>query len=385
MVPDAKELSPDDQRRLDDLHDLLTREAKHFVGYPCNAMFDYSPLFRFMGYPVNNVGDPFVSSNFHLNTHPFELEVLEIFRELTEAPKDSYWGYMTSGGTEGNMYGVFLGRELFPDGLLYYSEDTHYSVNKILRCLHVHNIMIKSCPDGRMDLEDLRETIRIHRDVPAIIFANVGTTMRGAVDDIDGIRGIFSDLAITDHYIHADAALSGMILPFVDEPQPWNFRAGIDSISISGHKMIGSPLPCGVAMARRTNVERIARRVEYVGTLDTTIAGSRSAITPLFLWYAFRTVGLDGFRRRLDNCFEIADYAIERLSALGRHAWRHKNSITVVFDRPSPELVSRWQLAAHGDIAHVMVMPHVTRERIDEFVEDVARDASEPSEKGGEG
>jgi len=40
-----------------------------------------------------------------------------------------------------------------------------------------------------------------------------------------------------------------MILPFVPHPQPWDFRAGIDSISISGHKMIGAPLPCGVVLA----------------------------------------------------------------------------------------------------------------------------------------
>ena len=57
--------------------------------------------------------------------------------------------------------------------------------------------------------------IRVNRDVPAVIMANVGTTMRGAVDDIPRIRDILEDLAVTSSYIHADAALSGMILPFV--------------------------------------------------------------------------------------------------------------------------------------------------------------------------
>jgi len=367
-------LSAEDQRRLDELHERIAGEAATFVGYPCNAVFDYSPLFRFLAYPINNVGDPFVPSNFHLNTHQFECEVLEIFRQLTHAPDDSFWGYVTGGGTEGNMYGIFLARELFPEGLVYYSEDTHYSVNKILRCLHVRNIMIKSGSDGRIDLEDLRETIRIHRDVPPIIFANIGTTMKGAVDDLDGIREILEDLAIPQHYIHADAALSGMILPFVDDPQPWDFSAGIDSISISGHKMIGSPLPCGVALALKANVDRIARRVEYVDSLDTTIAGSRNAITPLFLWYAFHTVGIEGLRRRLDACFELADYTIGRLKEVGHHAWRHRNSVTVVLDRPSAELIVKWQLAAYQDVAHIMVMPHVSRELVDRLVDDIARD-----------
>lgn len=372
------QLTAEDKRRLDELYAMVRREAGTFVGYPCNALFDYSPLYRFLSFPINNVGDPFVPSNFHLNTHHFEREVLRIFQQLTHAPAESFWGYVTSGGTEGNMYGIFLARELYPDGLVYFSEDTHYSVSKILRCLRVRNVMIKSDPDGRIDLEDLRETIKIHRDAPPIIFANVGTTMKGAVDDLEGVRQILEDLAIPQCYIHADAALSGMILPFVDDPQPWDFRAGVDSISISGHKMIGSPLPCGVAVADKRNVDRIARRVEYVGTLDTTIAGSRNAITPLFLWYAFRTVGPDGFRRRIQECFRLADYAIQRLKQVGRNAWRHRNSVTVVFDRPSDELVSKWQLAAQHKLAHLIAMPHVTRQLIDRIIDDVANDTSDP-------
>ncbi len=372
-------LGEEDARRLQDFGDMLQEEARTFVGYPCNSRFDYRELYPFLAFPINNVGDPFVPSNFHLNTHEFECEVLEVFRELTHGASDDIWGYVTNGGTEGNMYGIFLGRELFPEGLVYYSEDTHYSVNKILRCLHVRNIMIKSCPGGRMDLEDLRETIRIHRDVPPIVFANVGTTMKGAVDDIAGIRQIFDDLAIQSRYIHADAALSGMILPFVDEPEPWDFAAGVDSISISGHKMIGAPIPCGVALARKVNVDRIARRIEYVGTLDTTLSGSRNAITPLFLWYALHTVGLDGIRQMVAECFQVADYAVERLCQVGCDAWRHKNSITVAFDRPRMDVVSRWQLAVYGETAHLITMPHVTREQIDRFVADLVQ---RPVEQG---
>ena len=366
-------LSPVDKKRLDDLYAMIEREADYFIGYPCNAVFDYAPLFPFLNHPINNVGDPYVPSNFHLNTHDFEREVLEIFQQLTHIPEQDAWGYISCGGTEGNMYGIFLGRELFPEGLVYYSEDTHYSVNKILRCLHVRNIMIKSNPDGTMDLEDLRETIKIHRDVPPIIFANVGTTMKGAIDDLAGIRQILDELAVHQSYIHADAALSGMILPFVDDPQPWDFLAGLDSISISGHKMIGAPIPCGIVLAKKRYVDRIARSIEYVGTMDTTILGSRNAITPLFLWYAFRTLGLEGCRRRVEYCFDVADYAIQRLSEVGRRAWRHRNSVTVVFDRPTPDVVSRWQLAVQRDIAHVITMPHVTRSQIDRLAGDIAR------------
>ena len=242
--------------------------------------------------------------------------------------------------------------------------------------------MIKSLPDGRIDLEDLRETIKIHRHVPPIIFANIGTIIKGAVDDLVGIQEIIKDLAIPRHYVHADAALSGMILPFVDDPQPFSFADGIDSISVSRHKMIGSPVPCGVAVAKKSRVERIARNIEYVGTMDTTIAGSRSAIAPLFLWYAFKTVGLDGFRRRVRECIAVADYAVERLKAAGRHDWRHKSSITVSFERPPSSVVNKWQLAPYHEFAHLITNPHVTRERIDRLAEDVAHDVRTAGEGG---
>ncbi len=358
------------QERLDALlHDFDALGAG-FVGYPCNQDFDYSALLPFLSYCANNVGDPFHDSNFRSNTHEMEREVVHIFADLMRLPRDQAWGYVTSGGTEGNMYGLYIGRETYPNGVVYFSQDTHYSVVKILRVLKARNIMIKSQDNGEMDYDDLRETIRINRDAPVILVANVGTTMKGAVDDVGRMREILDDLAITNYYIHADAALSGMILPFVEEPQPYGFDAGFDSVAISGHKMIGSPLPCGIALTRSEYVVRIARSIEYVGVLDTTLTGSRNAITPLMMWYALRQHGLDGFREIVSGCLAVADYAVARFNDSGIPAWRNRNSVTVVFPKPSDDVVRKWQLAPYEGIAHLITMPHVTRETIDQVVDD---------------
>ena len=343
------------------------------VGYPCNQNFDYSALLPFLSYCPNNVGDPFHDSNFRSNTHEMEREVVGLFADMMHLSRDDAWGYVTSGGTEGNMYGLYIGREMFPDGVVYFSQDTHYSVVKILRVLKSRNIMIKSQDSGEIDYEDLYETIRINRDSPVIFIANIGTTMKGAVDDVGRVRKILDDLVITNFYIHADAALSGMVLPFVDEPQPYGFDAGFDSVAVSGHKMIGSPMPCGVALTKREYVGRIARSIEYVGVLDTTLTGSRNAITPLMLWYAFEQHGLDGFREIVGECISVAEYAVSRFNDSGIPAWRNRNSVTVVFPRPSEEVIRRWQLAPYEDIAHLIAMPHVTREIIDSVVDDCLR------------
>lgn len=342
------------------------------MGYPVNQAFDYSDLLPFLEFSINNVGDPFSGTNYRLNTMDFEREVVADFARYTEAQEGQWWGYVTSGGTEGNMYGLYVARELYPEGICYFSEETHYSVAKVLRLQHTRNIMIKSQPDGQIDYDDLRETLRIHRDVPPILFCNIGTTMKAAVDDLAKIRSILDDLAIANAYIHADAALSGMILPFVDHPQPWNFAAGADSISISGHKMLGAPIPCGVVLARKSHVDRISRSIEYIGALDTTIAGSRSGFAPLMLWYRLRTLGEQGMREIVQGCLERAEATVQKLRAHGIAAWRHLNSTTVVFPRPPASIMEKWIIAPKKDIGHLIVMPHVTTSMLDEFVGDYA-------------
>ena len=360
------------QHRLDLLLEKVRLESNYMVGYPTNQDFDYSALFPFLSLSLNNVGDPYHDSNYRANTHEIEREVIERFAHLTRIDPEEAWGYVTSGGTEGNMYGLYLAREMFPSAIFYFSEDTHYSVLKNVRLLNARYIMIKRQENGEIDYEDLYDMIRVHRDLPAVIMANIGTTMRGAVDDLERIRSILRDLRITNSYIHADAALSGLILPFVSEPQPFAFDAGIDSISISGHKLIGAPLPCGVVTTRKAYVERVGRAVEYVGVHDTTLSGSRSAFAPLMLWYALSTLGDEGLRERVRGMLDTAEYAVARFNDRGIPAWRNRNSVTVVFPKPPPEVFAKWQIAPEGQEAHIITMPHVTRETIDELVEDCA-------------
>ena len=53
----------DIQDRLNKLEETINQERKMFLGYPCNAAFDYSELYRFLSYPLNNIGDPYLASN----------------------------------------------------------------------------------------------------------------------------------------------------------------------------------------------------------------------------------------------------------------------------------------------------------------------------------
>ena len=368
----------DIETRLAQLLEMLKDEEQRQVGYPANQSFDYSPLIPFLSHSLNNVGDPFHRTNYRANTHQFEREVILHFAGLTGLDPDDAWGYVTSGGTEGNMYGLYLARELHPDGMLYFSEEAHYSILKNARVLNLPHTTVKRQADGEIDYDDLRDMLTVHRDRPAIILATIGTTMRGAVDDIPAIREIIDELGIGEHYIHADAALSGMILPYVEDPQPFGFDAGIDSISISGHKLIGAPLPCGIVVTRKHLVETLGRAVELVGVNDTTLSGSRNGLTPLMLWYAIHRHGDDGWRETVQGMLDTAEYAVRRFNEHGINAWRHRNSPTVVFDRPPPEVFDRWQIAPEGEVAHIITMPHVDFETVDRLVDDCVSPRPEP-------
>ena len=352
---------------------MLHRE----VGYPVAFDFDYSALAPFLSFSLNNAGDPFMPMTYLLNSHDFEREVVSFYAQLTRAPDDQWWGYVTNGSTEGNLYGLYLARELLPDGIVYFSQDSHYSVGKNLHFLNMRHIMIRSQSNGEIDYEDLRETLRIRRDAPPIIFANVGTTMKEARDDIRRIRAILDDLAIESRYIHCDAALCGGYAAFLDPPPAWDFRDGADSIAISGHKFLGSPIPCGIVLARRAHVDRIGHSVAYIGSIDTTISGSRNGFTPLILWYAIRSLGLEGMRTRIENSLSIAAYAEEQLKNEGIAAWRNPQALTVVFPEPHAAVREKWQLASANGLSHLICMPHVRREQIDELICDIRQAGGE--------
>jgi histidine decarboxylase len=179
------------------------------------------------------------------------------------------------------------------------------------------------------------------------------------------------ELVISEHYIHSDAALCGGLAPFINPRAAFDLSDGADSISVSGHKSFGSPIPCGILIAKKDNVARIARSIAYIGSLDTTITGSRNGLTPLFLWYTIKKLGIIGLEKRVEHSLKIAEYTEKRLIDAGIPAWRNKNAITVVFPEVSAAIREKWQLAAADGKTHLICMPNVQKNQIDEFLNDM--------------
>lgn len=365
-------ISPEDRNRLKALHAFFAEHKHKHLGYPGNLRYEYRELFDFFDFTINNVGDPFAPEGIYkIHSHAFEKEVISFFAELFHAPQDEYWGYVTNGGTEGNYYALYLALTRYPDATVYYSKTAHYSLPKAKRLMRFKARPIDTDANDEMDYEAFNEALKTHNG-PAIVVATIGTTMAGAIDDVYRISALLKSHNITDTYIHCDAALFGMILPFLSDAPLFDFQLPIDSISVSGHKMIGSPMPSGVVITLKKHVDLVSKDVEVTGSPDNTLSGSRNGHASLFLWYAIKRLGKDGFKAMVDHSFRVRAYALRQFEEKGIDAYAGEHSIIVVFPRPAEEIVRRWQLMVKGDFAHLIVMPNITEEHIDALIEDLS-------------
>lgn len=346
-----------------DLSDSLQSHLDTFLGYPCNTSYDYSPVLPYFKYNINNVGCPFTEGTYKVNTKHVEQEVLSFFAKIWGIDFNNTWGYITSAGTEGNMQGLFVGREcLGHDCIFYTSKDSHYSLFKIARILRLNICIINTNDKGEMDYNDFEKKLTDNITKPALINANLGTTMTGAIDNTGRIYNIISQHNKTDYYLHVDGALMGFVLPFIEKDL--FFKKHIHSISISGHKFLGIKFPCGIFLMEKRFLDLVKNDIEYIGSIDCTISGSRNGHTPLFFQHIIASKGVEGFAIDIRRCLELAEYFTKTLSC----SWKNKQSITVVFPRPSERLVDKWQLASQGNMSHIVVMPHVTKDKLDAFI-----------------
>ena len=131
-------------------------------------------------------------------------------------------------------------------------------------------------------------------------------------------------------------------------------------------------MPCGVTISRKEHVKKVEQRIDYLNSVDTTIMGSRNGQAALFMWHALRLKGVEGITREVKACLEVAGYLRDQLRAHGLVCRLNDLSSTVVLERPADEnFVRRWQLACEEDIAHVVVMPNVSRAKVDVFVDEM--------------
>jgi histidine decarboxylase len=345
------------------------------LGYPYNLSFTPEVPSTLGHYLINNLGDPYAGSHYASEVCELEREAVSWFMDLWQCDRpEEFWGSIGASGTEGNLWGIYLGREAQPNGVLVHGSEAHYSIPKAARILRLEAVSVACNQAGEIDLDAFSSALLKLAGRPLVVALTCGTTMKGAHDDIAGAIARLEQAGITQErrYIHVDGALNAMVVPFIagaPEAIRPSFRMAIDSISTSGHKMIGTPMPCGVLIARKPHVERIASAVAYLRSNDTTLMGSRNGHAVLAVWARLRGHGIAGFEADVQDCLQRTGRVARLLRSSGIPILCNPFSLTVVFPQPAESLVKHYQLACYRNEAHAIIMPNVTDALVERFIE----------------
>jgi histidine decarboxylase len=120
-----------------------------------------------------------------------------------------------------------------------------------------------------------------------------------------------------------------------------DFRIGIDSISTSGHKMIGTLMPCGALICRDAQVERAFPATAHLCSNGTTLMGFRNGHAVLAIWTRLMPHGVAGFAKNALRCTLRAADMASALRAAGVEVLLNPYSMTAVFPEAYEQIVHR--------------------------------------------
>lgn len=373
-------------QKLDEWTKVWETSQQTFFGYPCNQqsrMHDFYKWYISSGMDrvnINNAGDPMTDEPWWMSSHAFERDVIEYFAPLYGFDKDKVWGLVTHSGTDGNNHGIYFGAKYLYNKthkkpIVYVSDEAHYSNMRLCDLQNLEVKLIKSDKMGRMIPAELEKALNPSR--PALVIFAMGSTFKGAIDDMEALNAVLDRHPRMAVYRLVDAALFGGYLPFTRFQYLVNHdKMRFDAIAISGHKFFGIDSPCGLFLCSREIYDHQNDfNVTYLNSNMKMINCSRDAIQPLKFWWLIQTVGYDQWAKEAEHMMECTAYLKERLDEIGWPCWRNEYSNTVFFRRPSPDICHEYTLALGydksfgGELAHVVVMQHVTKKKIDKFID----------------
>ena len=374
--------------RLNQYADMVMEQKELAFGYPGNLDIHLTGFYEWLlesgVYSViaNNAGDPFDNNDPYMNTLDFEKEVIEYFAPLYGFDLDDLWGIVTFSGTDGNNHGIYFGSKYLEKKtgkkpVVYVSDAAHYSNMRLVDLQNLDLVLVPSDVHGCMIPEDFEKSLITDR--PALVVYAMGTTFKGGIDDQEALNAVLAKYPEMAVYRHVDAALFGGFLPFSEyadavnrEVQPY------DSIAISGHKFFGMDEPAGLFLTTmEVKANQNPYEVAYLNGSMPMINCSRSAIAPLKFWWIIRHTSLEDFAEQASGMLERAVWLKSELDSLGWRAWLEPMSNTVYFKRPVQSIVEKYALASDyddrlgGDLSHIVVMQHVTEDRLQLFLNDL--------------
>jgi aromatic-L-amino-acid decarboxylase len=306
---------------------------------------DHPRYFAFIPGPSNFVGamGDALASGFNVlaanwleasGAGQIELLTIDWLREACGFP-ESAGGLFVSGGSMANLTALAVARRLrladdASGALVYFSDQTHYSIEKGLHVLGFQPSQIRgilSDDDFRLSVPRLRAAIEADRAAggrPFCVVANAGTTSTGAVDPLLELGSL---CAAENLWLHVDGAYGAGAALSERARKELQGLESAHSVCLDPHKWLFQPYECGCVLVRedRWLRETFTYLPEYLGDIDARegevhycqrgIQLSRG-FRALKLWMSLKIFGLQSFQAAIDRGFALAEFAQEVIESM---------------------------------------------------------------------
>ena len=363
---------------------FLDKEKKKCFGIQMNQeTTDSLDFSQFLRHTLNNLGDPFSGKGGNLHTFNYEKKLVNMVARLLSIEPNNAWGYYTSGSSISNLQAIHFATTILSNNVtLITSEDAHNSILKSARIVRVKKIIkVKTNIQGEIDINHFENVLKMRNKKDKLIFCFCsGTVSKGAYDNVEKLLEIISELGFQkeNYYVHLDAALGGMITPYLtDRKLILDFRIPkIDSISISFHKRLGIPVPGSIFITRKTTLNSLndIPFIEDYCSIDLTIPGSRDGLSPLITYFKLKKYGYKGMVEKTEKVINKAIWFATKLKENGiKKVLNNEYSPCVYFEAPNSTICKEYHLPIYTNednekFTHVFTMEHVTNEELLKFI-----------------
>jgi len=326
----------------------------------------------YMKFLETNLGDP----ELFPGTKEIESKLISFISNLLNAPKNS-GGQIVSGGTEGNITAMWIAKQLTGKKEIIIPESAHFSFKKIASLMDMKLIAIPLTKDYIMNIARLKE--KISKNTAAIVGV-AGSTELGTIDPIPELSKICKDENI---FLHIDAAFGGFVIPLLKELNydvtDFDFKLkGVGTISIDAHKMGYSAVPLGTLIVRDKKwINKVSVDSHCISSKKQAgVLGTRSGGPVAAAFAVTRYLGMAGYRDLIKRCMDTTYYTERRINEIGLClAVKPTMNVLGVKLKHLSKVVNK--LAEYGwrvnkleriSCIRIVLMPHVTKKIIDEFI-----------------
>jgi len=248
---------------------------------------------------------------------------------------DNARGLVAAGGTIANLTALTAARERALPGVrhegagnrkmaLYCSAEAHYSVRRAAEVLGIGGRNVRAIPideHRRMDVTQCAQAIDKDRHngvIPIAVVATAGTTLTGAVDDIEALAEVCGD----EVWLHVDGAYG---LPAASTHKAGHLFKGLPtafSATVDAHKWLYVPKACSVLLMHDlealehafSHYEGYMPHGEQLHAVDRSLEYSRP-LRGLKLWLAFTVHGADAIRAAIERNLHQAELLADLVTA----------------------------------------------------------------------